>query len=253
MNIVILTGIDCSPYLERIKSIDAKISIIVPLKISEPLLPNNTCENIRNHGVDLYEVAYEEHDILEVLGKVTPDVIISIGWRRILSPELIAQTKLFLNIHPAILPQYKGYHTEPYVIINGESEHGITAHVMTEGLDEGDIVLQQTFPISKFSTIDTLKNKVTTMAPEFFEQLINKIINERLEFIKQDHSKTIVIAGKRKPTDSEIDPSKSIIDLFDVIRASNPTRFPSYFYYEGKKVGISLFTIDGEKEDPDDL
>ncbi|WP_017906543.1 formyltransferase family protein, partial [Pseudomonas asplenii] len=183
-------------------------------------------------------------------------VIISMGWRRILGSDFfkLLENRLVINVHPAILPQYKGYHTEPYVIINEEHEHGITAHYLTPELDDGKIIHQLRFPISRFSTTASIKMQAHELMPQFLNELMSLIHRDLLTGTEQDPSLTKIVAPKRSPEDSEIDPTQPLIALYNSIRACDSKRYPAFFYLDGQKVFISLArAANTEREHPLEL
>lgn len=190
------------------------------------------------------------NDIISQITTFNPDIIVSIGWRTILKNSFFSHfsMKTLINIHPAILPEYKGYHTEPYVIINNEKIHGVTAHFLTEQLDSGDIILQRKFPINEYDTVKSLKSKINKIMPTFFKDLFNILLNEKINPIPQKGLNKIV-APKRNPTDSQIDCNDSITDLYNYIRACDPDNFPAYFIRpDGVKVYIKLWTDRADKD-----
>jgi phosphoribosylglycinamide formyltransferase 1 len=84
-----------------------------------------------------------EQMLLATLEAVQPDVIALAGFMRILSPALVARyLGRLLNIHPSLLPAYRGLHTHRRVLAAGDTEHGASVHFVTPELDAGPIVLQ---------------------------------------------------------------------------------------------------------------
>lgn len=242
MKIVYMCGVDFSDVLKRHSSTIDDVSVVMPE--NEPLFPTEAQKAIEDFlGERAIKVPYKQAEIARVLLDIDPDVIISIGWRRILGESLLnlLESRLVINIHPAILPQYKGYHTEPYVIINGEREHGITAHRLTKRLDDGDIFHQVKFPISNFSTTASIKKQTNDLMPEFVLELISLIRIGKIRGVPQDHALTKVVAPKRCPEDSRIDPEKSLSELYNSIRACDSKKYPAYFYLDGQKVFISMW------------
>ncbi len=169
--------------------------------------------------------------------------VFSIGWRRILKDDFFTFFKdsVLINVHPAILPEFKGYHTEPYVIIEGFNYHGITAHYLTKELDAGDIILQKRINLSPYSTVVSIKNEVQELFPVFFEELLSKLLRDEVIEIPQNFENNIVIAPKRTPSDSELDINKSFKSLEKKIRALQNSNFmPFYINEEGVKVFVQL-------------
>lgn len=170
-------------------------------------------------------------------------VVILMGWRRIFEVDWFndLRGRLLINVHPAILPDYKGYHTEPYIIINGEEEHGITAHHLTLGVDGGEIIHQVRFPISNFSTTASIKIQAKELMPRFLDELMFLILNDSITGTPQEPKSTKVIAPKRIQQDSEIDPKKTLVELYNFIRACDAENYPAFFYVGDQKVFISMW------------
>jgi methionyl-tRNA formyltransferase len=253
MKICIISSIDCSNYLSRIGSELENVSVLVPSPGVEPLFPESCVKKLRKLNCKVEFISHKEEALLKRLKELNVNVLISIGWRWILSEKVINSVNTCINIHPAILPDYKGYHTEPYVIKNGESLHGITAHYLTKGLDDGDIIMQEKFPITPFSTVKSLKNKVESRAGAFFSKLFKLIQDNKVVGVPQSKTKKTTLAKKRRPSDSEIDPTLSLSVLFNDIRCCDPELYPAFFYISGRKVGVKLFSIDATKDDDFDI
>lgn len=255
MKIAYLWGVDFSNIL--MKHNTATDSVYVLLPDNEPQFPKETQVQIREQLADhAINVPYDQVKIAEQLLSIEADIVISMGWRRILGAEWFntLQGRLLINIHPAILPQYKGYHTEPYVIINGEQEHGITAHHLTPELDDGKIIHQLRFPLSNFSTTASIKKQAYDLMPDFIGELMSLIHNGQIEGIAQDASLTKVTAPRRSPEDSQVDPEQPLADLYNRIRACDAGHYPAFFYMEGQKVFISMKrAADAQREHPLDL
>ena len=91
----------------------------------------------------------------------TPDWIVCAGYMRILSPAFIARfPDRILNIHPSLLPKYKGLHTHQRALEAGDSEHGCSVHFVTEELDGGPLVVQAVVPVESDDTPESLAQRV---------------------------------------------------------------------------------------------
>lgn len=233
--VIILSGYDYSESFKHLHGFD--YSVIIPK--NEPLLDEAAKDRLTSVlGDKLTEISYQ--DIEQYVLAEKPDILITFGWRRIVSTNLIHSAKYAINVHPAILPEYKGYHPVPHVLINNESHHGITAHIITDALDAGDIVHIEKFEISKFSTLNEIQNKVNDIMPQFLVKLFDKIFQGDLTLRPNDASKTKIVAGKRTPEDSEIPLGMPIGQAYDYIRACDEKRFPAYIVIDGKKVTIKM-------------
>lgn len=105
-----------------------------------------------------------DHELLQVLNDHNIDLVLLIGFMRILSPTIIDQyPQRIMNIHPSLLPKYAGgmnmdVHAE--VLKNKEMVTGCTLHYVTSTVDEGPIILQKEVPVLPDDTPETLKIKV---------------------------------------------------------------------------------------------
>lgn len=248
--ILFLSGYD---YSHCFKSMELS-NVYLAIPANDPVINNSVKSNYAAvFGTHLREVEYKQQDLVSLLDEIQPDVLISFGWRRIIKSETVQRVPLKINIHPAILPQYKGYHPVPYVLMNNEAEHGITAHIMTDELDGGDIILVEKFPINKFSTLRSLQYSVNKLMPEFLESLKKVLDAGNYSMIKNIQENTKIVAARRTPEDSEIDSSKPLTELYDSIRSCDDERFPAFFYVNGEKVFIKLTRNKADKENPFDI
>ena len=102
-----------------------------------------------------------ESKILSVLEEFKIDLVCLAGFMRILSPTLITSWEgRIINIHPSLLPKHKGLHTHERALEAGDTESGCTIHYVTPGVDEGEIILQKTVPITDGDTPETLAARV---------------------------------------------------------------------------------------------
>jgi methionyl-tRNA formyltransferase len=136
------------------------------------------------------------------------------------------------------LPKYKGLNTGNYILINGESESGVTVHFMDEGIDTGDIILQKSYKLSVFDTAKSLARKSRDFEPDVVLDALVQLKEGTYSTNKQE--KIEENYKDRTPEDSEIDPTKSISEQYDLIRACHPNKYPAFFYVDGEKVLIKL-------------
>lgn len=101
------------------------------------------------------------------------DVIALAGFMRILSPGFTAGWEgRMLNIHPSLLPAYKGLHTHERALADGTKVHGCTVHLVTAGLDAGPIVLQAEVPVRADDTAETLSARVLKEEHRIYPQAL---------------------------------------------------------------------------------
>ncbi len=118
-----------------------------------------------------------ENLILKKLERDKIYLICLAGFMKILSPNFIKKFRgIILNIHPSLLPKYKGLNTHERVIQNKEKYSGCTVHYVNSKLDSGKIILQTKVKISKKDTSSSLKKKILKQEHLLYPKAINKVI-----------------------------------------------------------------------------
>ena len=84
------------------------------------------------------------------------DIIFSVGYMKVINNKLIDKHNI-INLHPSILPKYKGLMTQKRILINNEKEYGFTIHKVSNDLDSGDIISQKRKKLSNFNEFEILK------------------------------------------------------------------------------------------------
>lgn len=222
-------------------------AVVVPALRSENL--EDSVATIRSLGVQIIEVG--KKDVSHILSQFAGAPLLSIGFPYLLVKDVLSRHPISLNIHPTLLPKYRGPTTGFYVIANSETTTGSTVHVLDEGMDTGPVVAQSRVTLSKFDTVRSMQRKVYEKEPA--------LILEAISFLKQGNAPrpqkahlATIYPNKRTPFDSEVDPSRSLIELFDTIRASDPKNYPAYFYVEGQKICIRLWRPDRDASEQAD-
>jgi phosphoribosylglycinamide formyltransferase-1 len=111
-----------------------------------------------------------------------PKLVILAGFMRILSPELVAhyRGRLF-NIHPSLLPAFKGLHTHRRALESGVKEHGASVHFVTEDLDAGPVIIQARVPVLPDDNEDSLAARVLQQEHRIYSQAIHWFAEGRLQ------------------------------------------------------------------------
>lgn len=131
-------------------------------------------ERAERHGIQAYGVTKQEYPdsqerneaIMAILAKEQVDLVVLAGYLSILPKEAVQSYKgRLINIHPALLPKYGGknfygIHVHEAVLVAGEKESGATVHYVDEGVDTGEIILQEKVPVLAEDTPETLQQRV---------------------------------------------------------------------------------------------
>ena len=118
-----------------------------------------------------------EKKLLKKLLKNNINLICLAGFMKILSKNFIKKfNKPILNIHPSLLPKYKGLNTHERVIKNKEKYSGSTVHLVSYKLDSGKIILQKKIKVSKNDSIKTIEKKILKIEHKLYPNAINKFL-----------------------------------------------------------------------------
>ena len=134
--------------------------------------------NIKKNVINFKKRQIAEIKILKLLNENKINFICLAGFMKILSKSFIKKFKgKIVNIHPSLLPKYKGLNTHKKVLENKEKFTGCTVHYVNSKLDSGKIILQRKVKIKKTDSIKTLSNKVLLQEHKLYPAAINKIFN----------------------------------------------------------------------------
>ena len=123
------------------------------------------------------KIIAEKKIISEITNKKIKLICLA-GFMRILSKNFIKRFKgKILNIHPSLLPKYKGLNTHQRAISNNEKYSGCTVHFVNSRLDSGKIILQKKVKISKFDTVKSLANKILIQEHKLYPKAIRKVFS----------------------------------------------------------------------------
>jgi phosphoribosylglycinamide formyltransferase-1 len=119
-------------------------------------------------GIPVFAFDHREYDregleraVDAELEKAGVELVCLAGWMRLLSPYLIGKWRnRMINIHPSVLPEFKGLHTHQRALDAGKKEHGCTVHYVRQEMDEGPIVAQAMVPVLPSDTAETLAARV---------------------------------------------------------------------------------------------
>jgi len=116
------------------------------------------------------------------IDKYAPDLVILAGFMRILTPEFTDRyLGRLLNIHPSLLPKYKGLDTHQRVLEAGDAEHGCSVHFVTSELDGGPVIVQARIAVTPDDTVNSLANKVHLLEHQIYPLAAQWFVDDRLQ------------------------------------------------------------------------
>lgn len=203
---------------------------------NEKIYFDSVAEFAKNMGIPVFAPSSPNTPgFISVLNEIKPDAIFSFYYRQMISQKIldIVNGKAY-NLHGSLLPKYRGRCPINWAILNGETEHGVTLHVMVKSADAGDIVDMQGFPIFETDNAGTVQPKMAEAAKILLKRALPLILNGKEQLKVQDVSKSSYFGG-RKAEDGKINWNKTAREINNLIRAvADP--FPgAYTYLNGKK------------------
>ncbi|MBC3951796.1 MULTISPECIES: phosphoribosylglycinamide formyltransferase [Pseudomonas] len=146
-------------------------------------------QRARDAGIDTCVLDHKDYDgreafdaaLIEVIDTYQPKLVVLAGFMRILTAGFVRHYQgRLLNIHPSLLPLYKGLHTHQRVLDAGDAEHGCTVHFVTEELDGGPLVVQSVISVEPDDTPGTLAQRVHVQEHHIYPLAIRWFAEGRL-------------------------------------------------------------------------
>lgn len=193
--------------------------------------PSSEYTYIKSHK--LYEIKARSANSAEFkkeILKLNADIILVGSWGEKLKKSIIDLPKIAtINVHPSLLPKYRGPNPYLQAIKHLEKTSGVTFHLMDENLDTGPILLQKTVEIDPTDTGKELKDKTATAARQAVAELLKQLDEEIIIPVKQDEKRASYFP-QIDEVEVMLDFSKSAEEISAHIRAFSPW-FKCYFRY----------------------
>ena len=220
MNVVVFgEDIYTSTVVESLIENGHKVSLIITpeyfnesYKVLEEAAAKYNIEFVKDKNVNSGKI--KDHLI-----KVKPDLIIAAHLRKILHKEIFSQAaKGAINVHPSLLPKYRGLSPQHQAIMHGDDESGVTVHYIDADVDTGEIIVQKKFPISQNDYILNIQIKMLDIYKKIVVEALGLLEDISFKPLKQDLTH-VSYFGPLKKVDREIDLAKSKQEVYNLIRA----------------------------------
>jgi len=169
---------------------------------------------------------------------LAPDLVLSVFYRDLLPAPVLAAARLAaLNLHPSLLPAYRGRAPINWVLVNGETRTGVTLHHMIGRADAGDVVGQRAIAIAPRETALSLYRKVEEEGVLLLREMLPRVAAGTAPRLPQDESLASV-CGRRRPEDGRIDWSWPAARIDRLVRAVAPPWPGAFGDLEGRRAWI---------------
>jgi len=177
--------------------LDAEIAIVVSNVADARGLEVARQRKLNAYFVDPHGKSREAFDreVVALLQKNHVDLVCLAGYMRILSPQFIQQFPYrILNIHPALLPAFKGLDAQKQALEHGVKVTGCTVHFVDEGIDSGPILLQTAVPVEENDTVESLSQRILREEHRLYSEAIRLVLEGRVQIEGRR-----VLAANRRP------------------------------------------------------
>lgn len=253
------------PCLDRLIADGHTISAVFsqpdrPRGRGQRLSPTPVKKLAEEHNLPVHQPTnLKDGTVLALLKELNPDVLVVVAYGRILPKEILEVAPLgAINIHASLLPAYRGAAPIQWSIINGDKETGVTSMYMAEGMDTGDIILQEKTAIQEQETSGELFERLSTLGAEVLSKTVKKLVDGTATRTPQD-PKQVTLAPMITKEMGALDFTKEPLELVNLIRGLNPN--PKAFTgFEGERLVVLEATVaqgfsgnPGEVLEPKDL
>ena len=186
---------------------------------------------------------------LEIFHKLNPEMIVVAAFGQILPEAIINFPPLkCLNIHPSLLPEYRGAAPINWAIIRGETKTGVTIMLMDKGMDSGDILLQQQTVINTAETYGELHDRLAIQGASLLIEAIERM-SAGSALPKPQDTSGVTFAPRLKKETGRINWSSDAGDIVNLIRGLSPAP-AAYTYLSGQ--ALKIFTAEAKKGNVED-
>ncbi len=189
-------------------------------------------------GLNVVRMAGREAGLIDFARQCRPDLIWITDYRYLLPGVVTSMARLgAVNLHPSLLPKYRGRAPINWAILNGESELGLTAHFVDEGMDTGDIIEQERFLLTEEQDVGDALRALYPLYASITRKVLRHFESGQVPRRIQDHDHATVFP-RRRPEDGRIAwqlPAGRIRDLVRAVAKPYPGAFS---FCRGKKIMI---------------
>ncbi len=208
------------------------------------------------HGLKLYqpEKISKNDEFKDEIRALEPDLVVVVSYGLILPSSFLKIPKLgCINVHPSMLPKYRGPAPIQWAILNGDKSTGVTIMYLDSGMDSGDIIKQKEVEIGKDETTGELWNRLSVIGSELLLECVNNINKGIIERTKQPEEYTLAPMLDKAMSKIEWNSKKSL-EIKNLVRGLNPI-MGTYSTLNNKKIKFwKIDIIEDEysncKEDP---
>jgi methionyl-tRNA formyltransferase len=172
-------------------------------------------------GIELFQAEdVNAGGALERIRAIDPEGVAVCAFGQLIREPLLSAWKL-LNIHPSLLPRWRGAAPIERAIVAGDPRTGVSVMQVTAGLDSGPVALREEVPVGPEDDFESLSGKLSTLGGEMLVEAFDRLDRGELRFVEQDDDEA-TYAEKIDPAERRLDPGRSAAELARTVRALTP-------------------------------
>jgi methionyl-tRNA formyltransferase len=220
-----------------------EIALVVTHPASDDAYESLWDESVRalaeRHRIPVLERAtVNDPETARLLARDEPELFVMSNWRRWLSPDVYRLAPHgAINAHDALLPAYRGFAPINWAVAAGERETGVTVHVVDEGLDTGDILVQERVPIGFEETATDVYQRTLPLFPELVAKAVGQLESGTAAPVAQDRSGASFF-HRRSRRDIRIDWQRTPAAVYNLVRAQSDPYPSAFTLHDGTELEI---------------
>ena len=189
-------------------------------------------------GLPVYQPQkVKDQSFMDIFHKLNLDMVVVAAFGQILPEDIIEYPPLkCLNIHPSLLPKYRGAAPLNWQIIRGETRTGVTIMLMDEGMDSGDILMQEETPLGEGETYGDLHDRLAQLGAALLIKTIEQMVDKTAKRVPQDAA-AMTLAPRLKKETGKINWRDNASGIVNLIRGLSPSP-AAYTLLEGQALKI---------------
>lgn len=224
------------------------IGVVTPRR-QNAYFPYYECEGLQEvalkSGIALYEdLTLNQNRAYQLIKTLSPILIVASSFNQIIPENVISIPKLgVINIHPSLLPKYRGATPTVWALMNGEKETGITVHfIEDERIDSGRIIIQNRLKIRPSDNDGTLRHRLAELSEKALSDALDLILTKDKNMFPLQNESEVTYYPKRMLKDAVINLNRPFKEIVNKIRAMSP--YPgAYLKYNGKKYIVKTASL----------
>ena len=225
--------------LETISETDEIVAVVAHPPDQEDGARNESVHDLAvRRGWPVLRVRGRDEKLAAFLETARPDLLFVADYRYLLPPEVLALAPLgAVNLHPSLLPRYRGRAPINWAILHGETTLGLTAHFVDEGMDTGDVIVQASYELRPDQDVGDALEALYPLYRRLTREVLGHFRAGSVPRTPQDHARATAF-GARRPEDGRIDWTRPAEQVVNLVRAVGHPYPGAFTFGDGERLTV---------------